>query len=124
MGLYTDLLKDQERSPKRPERKGKERKIARLQERKIARLQDEVDPNMMRFIYSFLDEKAGGTTSFRYPERLLKILKKLKNLVYDKYDKDVTKTSVVVAALAYVIWDFQQNGKRSLLYKMLVDTRR
>ena len=86
-------------------------KGARKQESKIARKQD--------FLQGWLEMKASDTTSFRYPSELLERLNEVQYQLKSRHKAKVTKNDILIAALAYVVWDFEQNGQDSILVESL-----
>ncbi len=110
--------------PKRKKPSMQESKIARKKSRKQGRLKESKKESFVSFIQPYLDLKASNTVSFRYPDDLLEKLEEAQYTIKKRYSLKVTKNSILVAALAHVIWDFEQFGKESFLYKQLIDRRR
>ena len=85
------------------------------------RLQESKQESFLSFIHPFLDLKASNTVSFRYPTPLLEFLEEIQYKMKKKHSRKITKNAILVAALAYALWDFEQNGKASFLYQQLID---
>lgn len=124
MGTYSKLRKlSRSESPASPRKKEAPQKKARLQDRqkdiKTEILQDRQKDSPLEFIRTYLEPKPVTHTTFRYPVELLERLDELQYRVKRAYKTKVTKTSVLVTALAYIIWDFEQNGRDSVLYKAM-----
>jgi len=74
----------------------------------------------LAFLQSCIDMKAVSTASFRYPQELLD---QLEEVLYDlkkQHKKKVTKNALLITALAYLLWDFEQHGETSVLYQNLI----
>jgi len=86
-------------------------KDARKQESKIERKQD--------FLRNWLDMKAAETTSFRYPPELLEKLNEVQYQLKSRHKAKATKNAILIAALAYIVWDFEKQGSDSILVDSL-----
>ena len=88
---------------------------------KHARMHASKHVNMHTYMHAFLDQKATYSYAFRYPPELLE--EKLEEAllrVKRKHKVKLPKNAIAVAAMAFLLWDFEANGKNSVLYKMLV----
>jgi hypothetical protein len=101
-----------------------ERKIASkkesLQERKLDRLQESKKESFLAFLRSQLEVKPNSVVSFRYPEDLLDRLEQIQYAVRQQSRKKLTKNAILIAALAFLLWDYEQHDQESILYKHLV----
>ncbi len=73
------------------------------------------------YMYTFLSGEEGKPTSFRLPPRLME---KFDDIFYQanrQYKTGVKRYAIVVAALALFFWDFEQHGKESDFYKLLIE---
>ena len=76
------------------------------------------------YIRSFLDEKAGDTVTFRLPPELMEKFEEIQSLITINYKTRLKRYEVVVTALAFLFWDFEENGEKSELYKLLIEDNR
>jgi hypothetical protein len=111
-------------SAKSPAKTKKKSKNERLQESKNARMkeskQERKQESFLAEIQPYLDLRASNTVSFRYPDTLLAWLEEAVYQLKKERGKKVTKNAILVAALAYVLWDLEQNEQRSFLYQQFI----
>ncbi len=100
-----------------------ESKITSMKESKKARLPARKQESLLADIQPYLDLRASNTVSFRYPDVLLDWLEESLYRFKKEQGTKLTKTAVLVAALAYVLWDLEQNGKESFLYQAFAPTK-
>jgi hypothetical protein len=91
----------------------------RLLESQIVRNLTSQNVRLLDFVSSFLDMKNAQLTGFRYPLSLIQQLEKLEYDLKIKSGKRVSKTTIVVTAVAYVLWDYKSNGEKSLLASVI-----
>jgi hypothetical protein len=91
-----------------------------VSESKNERLKEGKKVRLITFLQTHLQAKADGVASFRYPQSVVDLLEDVVNDVWQRHRKKVTKTSVIVAAIASLVWDFEENGETSTLYRALV----
>jgi hypothetical protein len=92
----------------------------RLQESKKERLQESKKVFIFACIQPYLDLKASNTVSFRYPDTLLEWLEETLYALKKEHGKKLTKNSILVAALAFTLWDLKQNDQASFLYQQFI----
>lgn len=76
--------------------------------------------SMQAILQAYLNEKVDGIATFRYPVELLEKLEDVSHQVRKEHHRKVTKQAVAVAALAFLLTDFETFGEESMLYKMLI----
>jgi hypothetical protein len=76
------------------------------------------------FLKPFLGMRSAGMVSFRYPQDLMDAMAEAQYQIRKRYKVKLTKNAILVAALAYMLWDFEQNGEESLLYTHMVKSHR
>ncbi|MBZ0320115.1 MAG: hypothetical protein K8L91_27125 [Anaerolineae bacterium] len=79
---------------------------------KNARMQD--------FIGTLLALKNTKNTNFRYPPELLEKIDDLEYEVKKRTGKKLKTTDILVCAVGYLIWDYEQHGADSILERNLV----
>ena len=68
--------------------------------------------------------RSAGMVSFRYPQDLMDAMAEAQYQILKRYKVKLTKNAILVAALAFVLWDYEQKGEESLLCTHLVKSRR
>lgn len=101
-----------------------ERKIENKKVSNEESLQESKEEMLLDFIRPYLALKAAHTVSFRYPAELLERLEEMQYKMKKQYGMKVTKNAILVAALAHIIWDFEQHGEASFLCRQLRDRRK
>ena len=76
--------------------------------------------SMQAYMRAIIEDKATNSFTFRYPPEVLNKLEEIIHQVWGKHKVKLTKNSMAVTGLAYLLWDFEENGKVSILYKLLV----
>ena len=76
--------------------------------------------SMHAYMRAIIEDKATNSFAFRYPPDVLNKLEETIHQVWGKHKIKLTKNSIAVMAMAYLLWDFEENGKESILFKMLV----
>ena len=76
--------------------------------------------SMQAYMRAIIEDKATNSFTFRYPPEVLNKLEEIIHKVWGKHRVKLTKNSMAVIGLAYLLWDFEENGKVSILYKLLV----
>ena len=79
---------------------------------------------MHAYMHSVLNQRATWSYSFRYPPELLEKLEEVLDQIKERYKTKLPKNQAGVAALAFLLRDFEINGEDSLLYKLLVKRTR
>ena len=106
-----------------PDRENLEIKISRHQEINISRFQDYKTTAFSELLAAVLSVKPAEMISFNYPSGLLQKLDetlfRLKMLT-SRRRKRATKTAVLITSLTYLLWEYEQHGKESILYTSLV----
>jgi hypothetical protein len=95
-------------------------KKERKQESKKERMQESKKERFLAAIQPYLDLKASNTVSFRYPDTLLEWLEESLYRLKKEYGQKLTKNAILVAALAFALWDLEQNGRASFLYQQFI----
>ncbi|MBZ0317879.1 MAG: hypothetical protein K8L91_15770 [Anaerolineae bacterium] len=103
---------------------------ARLQASKIARTPpsknmaflSSKNARMQDFIGTLLALKNTKNTNFRYPPELLEKIDDLEYEVKKRTGKKLKTTDVLVCAVGYLIWDYEQHGTDSILERNLVQS--
>ncbi len=110
----------------------KKSKKARLQESKIASMKESKKASKKEILHErkqasfladiqpYLDLRASNTVSFRYPDVLLEWLEESLYQLKKEHGKKLTKNAILVAALAFVLWDLEHNGQASFLYQQFI----
>ena len=75
---------------------------------------------MQASMHAYLNEKVDDIATFRYPVDLLEKLEDVIHQVRKEHQRKVTKQAVAVAALAFLLTDFETFGEESMLYRLLV----
>lgn len=86
---------------------------------KLASLQ----ANMQTSMQAFLRERASYTVAFRYPPELVEKLEDTLHLIKKQHKAKLTKNSVAVAAMVFLLTDYELNGAKSMLYQLLIETK-
>ncbi len=95
-------------------------KKSSFQERK----QDFKKERFLDFLKPFLEMRSAGMVSFRYPLDLMDEMAEAQYQILKRYKVKLTKNAILVEALAFVLWDYEQNGEESLLYTYMIKSRR
>ena len=80
--------------------------------------------NKQDYVKDFLAKKAFVTASFRLPPEIIDKFNEIFYLTKSRHKSDFKRYSIIVAALAVFLWDFEKNGKESELYKLLIDEKK
>jgi hypothetical protein len=88
-------------------------KITSILSSKNARMQD--------FVAAFLAMKNTKNTNFRYPPELLEKIEDLEYEVKKRTGKKLKTTDILVCAVGYLIWDYEQHGADSIVERLLVE---
>ena len=75
---------------------------------------------MQANVQAYLSEKVDDIATFRYPVDLLEKLEDVIHQVRKQHHRKVTKQAVAVAALAFLLTDFEEYGEESVLYQLLI----
>ena len=75
---------------------------------------------MQAIMHAYLNEKVDDIATFRYPVDLLEKLEDVIHQVRKDHHRKVTKQAVAVAALAFLLTDFETFGEESMLYRLLI----
>jgi len=101
-----------------------ESKFASLQANKQVNLQTSkqtsLQTNMQASMQSLLNEKATKPATYRYPLDLLERLDDALHMVRKDYRRKLTKNEIAVAALLFLLVDFETYGQESVLYQLLI----
>ena len=108
------------RLPESKNARKQESKKTRLPESKKVELPASNQEQLLDAIQPYLDLKASNMVSFRYPDTLIAWLEESLYQLKKQYGKKLTKNALLVAALAYVLWDLEQNGQESFLYQQFI----
>ena len=76
--------------------------------------------SMQVYMRAIIEDKATNSFTFRYPPEVLNKLEEIIHQVWGKHSVKLTKNSIAVTGLGYLLWDFEENGNESILYKLLV----
>ncbi len=117
----------QSSTPKKPN-KHKSAAPKRKQTNKLENKQSSKQTNKSTskhvYMQTFLAEKASDTVTFRLPPPLMEKFEEVQSLITIEHKKRLKRYEVVVAALAFLFWDFEQNGEKSELYQRLIQNGR
>ena len=80
--------------------------------------------NKQVYVEGFLAKKAFVTASFRLPPEIIDKFNEMYYLAKSRHKTDFKRYSIIVAALAVFLWDFETNGKESQLYKLLIEEKK
>lgn len=98
----------------------KERVKVRKNESKHERMRESGPANFPVFLRPLLEMKAVRPLSFRYPHELIEQIEEIKYAIRKRHGKKVTKNAILITALAFILWDYEQHGKDSTLFKNIV----
>ena len=76
---------------------------------------------MQANVQAYLSEKVDDIATFRYPVDLLEKLEDVIHKIRKQHHRKVTKQAVAVAALAFLLTDFEEYGEESVLYQLLIE---
>ena len=97
-----------------------ESKQTSKQESKLANKQTSKHESMQAIMQAYLNEKVDDIATYRYPVDLLEKLEDVIHQVRKEHHRKVTKQAVAVAALAFLLTDFETFGEESMLYRLLI----
>lgn len=130
MGIYSTLAKTEEKkSPRKTKdsRDKKEIKQTNIQTSKQTNKQVSKRANKFTskqdYVTEYLAMKAYATYSFRLPPEIMKKFNQIFHRAQDRYEKELQKYALIVAALAVFLWDYEEKGKESDLYKLLIEKK-
>ena len=138
MGTYSDLMKrarqEQQGDPPEvaavevepaspqsvaePQLKTNEPKV-RLSESQNVRNLTSQNVRLLDFVSAYLELKNDTLIGFRYPQVILDQLDELAFELKKKSGKRVPRTTVLVTAIAFLLWDYQKNGDNSTLSQVI-----
>ena len=84
-------------------------------------LQTRKHASMQANVQAYLNEKVDDAATFRYPVDLLEKLEDVIHQIRKQHHRKVTKQAVAVAALAFLLTDFEEYGEESVLYQLLIE---
>ena len=140
MGTYADLMKRarQERQGDKPQTIEVEVKPSspsptveplpktdegeqnvRLLESESVRNLTSQNVRLLDFVSIYLELKNETLMGFRYPQALLDKLDELEFDLKRKYGKRVPRTTILVTAIAFLLWDHKKNGDASTLAQVM-----
>lgn len=93
---------------------------ASMHARKHASKQASIQASMHARMQPYLSEKATDTYAFRYPPALLEHLADALHVIRKQHRRKLTKNAIAVAALAFLLTDFDLYGEESVLYQLLI----
>ncbi|MBI1258518.1 MAG: hypothetical protein GC204_13705 [Chloroflexi bacterium] len=95
------------------------RKLENKKDRNLAsqnaRKPENQKTDLNEFLTSMLTVKTLAKTSYRYPQELLNKLADAEYELRRSKDKKIHMNTIVVFALAYLLWDYAERGEQSLL---------
>ncbi len=97
---------------------------ANMQTNKHATAQVSNQANVQKRMRAFLHIKASDGFSFRYPPELLELLDDTLYHIRKTHKVKVTKNSVAVAALTYLLSEFEADGENSILYHWIIAAKK
>ena len=80
--------------------------------------------NKQDYVKDFLAKKAFVTASFRLPPEIIDKFNEMYYLAKSRHKSDFKRYSIIVAALAVFLWDFENNGEKSEFYKLLIEEKK
>ena len=117
--------KASERFKVRDETNDRESKLASKQASKqiskLASLQASKQTSLQGSMQAMLGEKAINAATFRYPAELLEDLEDTLHVIRKKHRRKLTKNEIAVAALLFLLSDFETYGQESVLYQLLIE---
>jgi GTP cyclohydrolase FolE2 len=98
------------------------------QEIKISRSQESHQEikkeRFLDFLKPFLEMRSAGMVSFRYPQDLMDVMAEAQYQIMKRHKRKLTKNAILVAALAFVLWDYERRSEESILYTHLIHDHR
>jgi hypothetical protein len=70
---------------------------------------------------TLLEEKATYGYTFRYPPQLLEMLEDLLPTIRQRHQVKLTKNAIAVAAIVFLLSDYETFGEESVLYQLLIE---
>jgi hypothetical protein len=75
----------------------------------------------LTFLHKYLTDKSNQVMSYRVPGGMMQDLDDLHAELWQRFRAKTSRGALVATAVAYLIWDYKQNGKESVLYKHLLE---
>ena len=93
---------------------------ASMHARKHANMHATIQASMLANMQPYLSEKATNTFAFRYPPDLLEKMADVLYQIRKQHHRKLTKNAIAVAALTFLLTDFEIYGEESVLYQLLI----
>jgi hypothetical protein len=95
---------------------------ASMHARKHANMHATIQTSMHANMQPYLSAKATNSFAFRYPPDLLEKLADMLHQIRKQHHRKLTKNAIAVAALTFLLTDFEIYGEESMLYQLLIKT--
>jgi hypothetical protein len=109
------LANQKTRLPENKIARNLESQKTRKQENKISGLPESQKTDLKEFLSSMMESKALTKTSYRYPQALLDKLADVEYALRRAKGKKIHMNTILVFALAYLLWEYDERGEDSLL---------
>jgi hypothetical protein len=93
---------------------------ASMHARKHANMHANIQTSMHANMQPYLSAKATNSFAFRYPPDLLEKLADMVHQIRKQHHRKLTKNAIAVAALTFLLTDFEIYGEESVLYQLLI----
>ena len=93
---------------------------ASMHARKHANMHATIQTSMHANMQPYLSAKATNSFAFRYPPDLLEKLADVLHQIRKQHHRKLTKNAIAVAALTFLLTDFEIYGEESMLYQLLI----
>ena len=118
--IYPQKPKGQQKKASKKDAKTVDKKQTTTAKRKhVSRQESKQD-----YVKDFLSKKAFVTASFRLPPEIIDKFNEMYYLAKSRHKSDFKRYSIIVAALAVFLWDFENNGEKSEFYKLLIEEKK
>src|SRR5690606_16449962 len=101
-----------------PQPEADEQNVRLLESKNVRNLTSQ-NVRLLDFVASYLKLKNDTLIAFRYPQVVLDKLDELEFELKKKAGKRVPRTTVLVTAIASLLWDYQKNGDNSTLAQVV-----
>ena len=106
--------------PEQKKTENAEPKRASMHARKHATMHTNIQTSMHANMQPYLSAKATNSFAFRYPPDLLEKLADVLHQIRKQHHRKLTKNAIAVAALTFLLTDFEIYGEESVLYQLLI----
>ena len=113
-------IKEKPSQKKPAKEETKETLHASMHARKHANMHATIQTSMHANMQPYLSAKATNSFAFRYPPDLLEKLSDMVHQIRKQHHRKLTKNAIAVAALTFLLTDFEIYGEESVLYQLLI----